>query len=110
MRKFLPVLLLSLSFSVFAQQRPADLQPIPEPPPPPEGMADDVLEPQITITRRGEDKVEEYRANGKLYMIKVTPPIGYPYYLVDQEGDGVWTPQDVTGPELHVPQWKILSW
>lgn len=110
MRKLISVLLLTFSISVLAQQRPADLQPIPEPPPPPEGMSDDPGEPQVTIIRRGDDKVEEYRANGKLYMIKVTPPIGYPYFLVDQEGDGTWTPQDATGPELHVPQWKVFSW
>ncbi|MBK6639208.1 MAG: DUF2782 domain-containing protein [Rhodocyclaceae bacterium] len=103
--------LLSLSLSAFAQQRPADLQPIPEPPPPPAGMADDPIEPQVTITKKGEDKVEEYRANGKLYMIKVTPPNGPAYYLVDQQGDGTFSPQnEVTGQKLRVPQWVIHRW
>ena len=35
-------------------------------------------EPQVTITRRGEDKVEEFRIRGKLYMVRVTPPMGCP--------------------------------
>ena len=48
-------------------------------------IADD-LEPQITITKRGNDQVEEHRVNGKLYMMKVTPNHGVPYYLVDDDG------------------------
>ena len=66
MRKLISLAVLTLSLSAFAQQRPADLQPIPEPPPPPAGMTDDPIEPQVTITKKGEDKVEEFRANGKL--------------------------------------------
>jgi len=93
-----------------AQTRPADLQPIPEPPPPPAGLADPALEPQVTIKKRGEDKVEEYRMNGKLYMIKVTPPHGTPYYLVDPKGDGGFVRQDIGGEKsLSVPMWVIHS-
>lgn len=93
-----------------AQNRPADLQPLPEPPPPPPGMADADLEPQVTIKKRGEDKVEEYRVNGKLYMIKVTPPHGTPYYLVDPKGDGGFVREEVGGGKsLSVPMWVIHS-
>ena len=35
------------------------------------GAAD---EPEVTIVKRGEDTVTEYRLRGKLYMVKVTPP------------------------------------
>ena len=68
-----------------AQQiKPPVLQPVPEPPPPPPGYElDPALEPQVTILKRGTDTVEEYRIGGKLYMIKVTPAHGRPYYLVD---------------------------
>lgn len=92
-----------------AGQRPADLQPLPEPPPPPPGIADPSLEPQVTIVRRGEDKVEEYRVKGKLYMMKVTPPHGKPYYLVDEQGDGTWARRDATETGLRVPMWVILN-
>ena len=69
--------------------RPAGLQPIPDIPPPPlSSSADADLEPQVTITSRGEDKVEEYRLNGKLYMVKVAPSNGVAYYLWDHHGDG----------------------
>src|SRR5438105_3766962 len=71
------------------------LQPIPEPPPPPPGMElDPSLEPQITIQRRGTDTVEEFRLNGRLYMIKVTPSNGRPYYLIDNVGRGDFVRQD----------------
>ena len=70
-------------------------------------MAADDLEPQITITKRGNDKVEEHRVNGKLYMMKVTPSHGVPYYLIDEKGDGNWTPRDTQGVQLAVPMWVI---
>ena len=53
------------------------LQPLPDIPPPP-GMVDPDLEPQITIKQRGDDRIEEFRVKGRLYMIKVTPPHGKP--------------------------------
>ena len=100
------------TFSSVAQTRPADLQPLPEPPPPPPGMLNDAdLEPQVTIRKRGEDKVEEYRLNGKLYMVRVTPPHGTSYYLVDPKGDGGFVRQEtgVADKGLSVPMWVILS-
>lgn len=114
MRHTLFRLLSVLCFSAFAltaaaQQRPADLQPLPEPPPPPPGMADPSLEPQVTIRKRGEDRVEEFRVNGKLYMIKVTPPHGTPYYLIDRKGDGGFTREEtgVGDKGISVPMWVI---
>lgn len=112
MRPLLSALLLALTLPVAAQNRPADLQPLPEPPPPPPGMIEDPgLEPQVTIRRRGEDRVEEYRMNGKLYMIKVTPAHGTPYYLVDPKGDGGFVREDlgVGDKTLSVPMWVIRT-
>lgn len=110
MRSLLFAALAAASFTAAAQTRPSDLQPVPEPPPPPAGMSDDPAAPEITITRRGEDKVEEYRVNGKLYMQKVTPPHGAPYYLIDDRGDGSWRRLDATDSGLRVPQWVIKRW
>jgi hypothetical protein len=67
----------------------------------------EALEPQVTITKRGEDKVEEFRMSGKLYMMKVTPPHGVPYYLIDNAGNGIWSRQDVRDSGLRVPMWVI---
>lgn len=106
-RRSLLALLLVIALPAVAQTRPADLQPLPEPPPPPPGLVDSALEPQVTIKKRGEDKVEEFRMGGKLYMIKVTPPHGTPYYLIDPKGDGSFVRQDVGDKALAVPMWVI---
>lgn len=110
MRIFLTAsLLAAFALTAAAQQRPADLQPLPEPPPPPPGMVDEPQAPQVTIRKQGEDKVEEYRMNGRLYMIKVTPPHGKPYYLVDRKGTGSFTQEDtaVGDKGISVPMWVI---
>src|SRR6267378_508223 len=104
MRIFILCLFL-LSASAFAQQ-PKDLQPLPEPPPPPKGAElDPALEPQVTIIQRGTDTVEEFRMQGQLYMVKVTPAHGKSYYLIDQRGDGKFTRQDHLDSGVRVPQW-----
>lgn len=108
MRRLMIPLLFALALPAAAQERPAGLQPVPEPPPPPPGFQPDpALEPQVTIIRRGEDKVEEFRINGRLYMIRVTPPHGVPYYLVDDKGDGRMTRQESMDSGLRVPMWVI---
>ena len=45
--------------------------------------------------------------SGKLYMLKVTPPRGVPYYLLDNNGDGSWVRQDSRDSGLRVPMWVI---
>ncbi|HTY99474.1 MAG TPA: DUF2782 domain-containing protein [Rhodocyclaceae bacterium] len=106
MRRLFLTLFLGTTLSAFAQQGPK-LEPIPEPPPPPPGMVDESPEPQVTIVRKGEDKVEEYRMNGHLYMMKVTPPDGVPYYLVDEQGNGSWAKKSATDSGIRVPMWVI---
>lgn len=93
-----------------AAQKPDDrgLQPLPEPPAPPPGLElDPTLEPQITIQRRGEQTIEEYRMNGRLYMVKVTPAHGVPYYLIDENGRGDFTRRDTFDTGTRVPMWVI---
>ena len=107
MRRTLFALLFALAAPAFAQQQPPGLEPVPEPPPMP--AADEVDEPQVTIVKRGEDTVTEYRIRGKLYMVKVTPPHGVPYYLIDREGTGHMV-RDDTAPTLAVPMWVLKSW
>ena len=82
-------LLVALALPAVGQTR-SDLQPLPAVPPPPPEMVpfDAALEPQVTISRRGDETVEEFRVQGKLYMVKVTPAHGVPYYLIDNQGNG----------------------
>jgi len=108
MRRLAALLALCIALPVAAQNKPPKLEPLPEPPPPPPGYdPDPALEPQVTIKKRGEDKVEEYRIRGKLYMVKVTPPHGKPYYLVDSRGDGRFTRQESLDSGLRVPLWVV---
>ena len=101
------VLLLALTASAWAQH-PPKLEPLPDPPPPPPGMElDQAQEPQV---KKGEDTVEEYRVNGQLYMVKVTPPGGIPYYLFDDVGNGDFTRRDAQDTGLRVPKWIIKKW
>jgi hypothetical protein len=94
---------------VSAQTRPPNLQPVPEPPPPPKGFElDNAMEPQVTIVKRGAETVEEYRLGGRLYMMKVTPAGGgTPYYLVDNNGDGTFARQNSHDTGLRPPMWVI---
>ncbi len=96
---------LSLALNASAQERPK-LEPLPDIPPPP-GIVDPDLEPQVTITKQGGDRMEEYRIKGRLYMIKVTPPHGRPYYLIDSRGDGQLRRYDDLSPNFLVPLWVV---
>jgi len=80
-------------------------------PPPDRGETGQALEPEVTIIDRGEELVEEYRINGHLYMIKVTPKKGIPYYLVDSDGDGSFDiRQNELDEHLLIPQWTLFRW
>ncbi len=65
--------------------------------------------PEVIITQLADTTVEEYRANGRLYMIKITPKHGVPYYLVDERGDGKFARQESLDSGLRVPRWVIKS-
>ena len=104
MRRLIPALLFVAALPV-AAQKPSGLQPLPEAPPPPPGVFDPALEPQVTIVTRDGNKEEQFRVNGKLYMIKVTPPHGTPYYLIEPKGDGTWVRRDVVDSGVRLPMW-----
>lgn len=88
---------------------------VPEPPPSPENYnpptapgasGTEQPEPEVTITTKGTEIHEEYRLNGRLYMIKVTPTKGKPYYLIDDQGSGQFHRSDMQ-PHIAVPMWVI---
>lgn len=108
----LGALLAALAAPLAAQTegRPTGLQPVPEPPPPPPGeQLDPALEPQVVIIKRGTDTIEEYRVGGKLYMIKVIPVRGAPYYMIDRTGDGKFVRDDTLGSNIRPPMWVIFT-
>jgi hypothetical protein len=82
---------------------PPDLVPLPE-------VAGDVeLEPQVTITRRDGETIEEARANGRLLWIKVTPRHGRPYYLIPDGTDFGLIRRDTFDTGLKVPLWVLFT-
>jgi Protein of unknown function (DUF2782) len=105
MRPIIFVTLACLSLCAYASQpeAPAKI----EPPPPPLSADESIDEPQVTIIKQTEQTVEEYRANGILYMIKITPKHGVPYYLVDDRGDGKFVRQESLDSGFRVPRWII---
>ena len=108
--------LLLLTTLVLADEDLVGLEALPDAPPPPlpvvSGEPMDIdLEPEIRIIRRAEDTVEEYRFNGKLYMVKITPKFGRPYFLRDTDGDGkMETRLSSIYSDMVVPQWVLFSW
>jgi hypothetical protein len=73
MRLMAVVVFMCAAAAAFAQENPLEA-------PPPMAETD---EPAVRIPVRDRDKVEEIRAGGRVVMLKVTPPNGKPYYLVD---------------------------
>ena len=114
MDKKLICLLLLISFNpVYAGNTgERDLQDIPEPPVLPDPVeSGEAIEPEVTIIRKDDATIEEYRVNGALYMVKITPTIGKPYYLVDKDGDGQMESRvNNIYQDMPVPQWVLFSW
>lgn len=88
------------------------LAPIIEPPIIPEQLRDgESIEPDVKIIQKQDRTIQEYRMNGRLYMIKITPTIGRPYFLMDTDGDGsLESRQTELGTGLRVPNWILLEW
>jgi len=64
----------------------------------------------VTITHRGTSKIEEYRINGRLYMVKIIPARGYPYYLIDTNGDGRLDTYRTGIENPNIVQWRLFKW
>ena len=76
-----------------------------------EGLADDMLEPEVTIIKRKDSVKEEYRLSGRLYMVRIIPAVGPAYFYMDLDGDGVWETKSTDRNSMpKVPQWVILNW
>lgn len=106
MRLIIASLCLLCGAAFAGEPKLADLQP---PPPIDTNIPDADLEPQVTITKHTEQTVEEYRIGGRLYMIKITPKTGAPYYLVDDLGDGKFSRQESLDSGIRPPRWVIHS-
>jgi hypothetical protein len=100
------------SAQVMAAQKseiPSNLEPLPEAMSPPGAVEGDVdEEPEVTIVKKGDETVEEYRVHGELYMQKITPSHGVPYYLLKEDQEGGWSRLDDIAKPVAIPKWVIF--
>ena len=116
--------LLALSLAMLpaslVAQAPEDLaKPPPIPPeteedvPIPPKVQDEQIQPTVTIREEEGRRIEEYRRNGQVYMVRVTPKEGgISYYYIDTDGDGkleLDPDQQAMNPVQPV-HWKIKEW
>ncbi len=88
--------------------RPSD---VPEPPMlPPQVESGEALEPEVTIIETDKEIIQEYRINGRLYMVRITPRAGPPYYLLDLDGDGELDVEEDDISNISIPQWVLFRW
>jgi hypothetical protein len=104
MRLAAMVILLCLAGGASGQKQ---LEPLAEPLPPPPIPGPD--EPAVRIPVQEGDKVEETRDGGRVIMLKVTPPHGNPYYLIDTTGNGNWMRRDPLDDGVRVPLWPVYT-
>jgi len=102
MRRVAVVMFMCAAAAALAQEK---VEPFPEPPPPPPMPEAD--EPAVRIPVQERDKVEEIRDGGRVVMLKVTPPGGRPYYLIDTTGNGNWMRRDALDDGVRVPMWPV---
>ena len=106
-RSFIVLLFSFCALMPVAAQSQTGALPVADARPPALEVIDDSVQPQVTIRKRGEDLVEEFRVNGRLVKVVVRPAQGAPYTLVDPKGDGTLIPSDYPGQQISVPMWEI---
>lgn len=70
----------------------------------------ETVEPEVTILETDKGIVYEYRVRGQLYMVRIQPPVGPPYFLLDTNGDGQMDVQQDRVWNNSIPQWVLFSW
>jgi len=100
MRRHLATVLLPIAVAAQAQVPPPPLEPLPEAPERPATGQGAAEEPAVRIPAGKDDKVEHFNHGGRM-MVRVTPPGGKPYYLI--EGPGGWLRRDSLDDGTRVP-------
>ena len=115
MRRLTATAILLVLSATAAAYEPAAVPPPPRWPAGVSGAAEDSLpEPpggeDVTIVEDERGTVFEYRVGAMVYMLKVVPQIGPPYYFLDQDGDGYLESRYDDPLLISVPQWVLLRW
>ena len=69
------------------------------------------MDPDVTIIRRGDETIEEYRIENRVVMVRITPAFGFPYVFTDQDGDGnLEVRQSDNMKGMTINKWVLFSW
>lgn len=107
------IMLYSLAVAQDASKESTDpAAPPPIPPPIPPKVPGEQIEPTVTISEREGERIEEYKQNGRTYMVKITPIKGPAYYYLDEDGDGELElrESDRKLNPVRPVYWKIKEW
>jgi hypothetical protein len=115
MTRFLLIVLLLANTLVYAEEgSSSDSQVVMDPDQPElpaQVKSGEPMEPDVTIIRRGNESIEEYRINNHVYMLKITPAIGPSYYMTDKDGDGnMDVRQSYLQSGMNINKWVLFSW
>jgi hypothetical protein len=82
------------------------------PPPIPPKVPGEEIEPSVVISEREGERIEEYSLNGRVYMVKITPVKGPPYYYRDEDGDGQLElrESDRAMNPVRPVYWRVKEW
>ncbi len=106
MKRVTAAITLSMASLVLAQEPVSD---VPLPPTLPDPVqSGEELEPEVTIIESDKGTIYEHRINGHVYMVKVQPVAGPPYYLMDTDGDGQMDVRDDRPWNNSIPQWVLF--
>lgn len=117
LRTFVFSLMLALfSMVANADQHDKKSANVPEPPPMPADPDEFIpgtdgsgeIKADVTIIRKKDQTIEEYRVNGKLHMVRITPTKGKPYYLLYPKNGGSPVRKDLD--DIQTPYWKLFEW
>ncbi len=75
----------------------------------PDAAAADAAPTVRIVEGENGDRIEEYRVNGRLTMVKITPTRGPAYWLHDSDGDGRLDGSDRSQPVAPV-YWTLYEW
>jgi hypothetical protein len=111
MKRLILAVVLGIAASMTNAQPESQLNAFPEAPSIPSAVYQgETVEPEITIIETEKELIYEYRVRGQLYMVKVQPQIGPPYYLMDTTGDGELDVREDRVWSNSIPQWVLFSW
>jgi hypothetical protein len=67
--------------------------------------------PSVTIrSSESGDVIEEYREGGRIYMVRITPVRGKPYYLYDDDRNGRMDRTDADKAGVSPVYWTVYEW